>query len=133
MESLLECSTARAGHLYSLQPHGFFLILKYFHLSNIPIDSVLLRNPHLDSPSGKTRFLSHADKHINPGSIRTHQYPRKSPEQKDLISPANPLPCFQDGPKTCTGGSSSPVLSTGWSTNPSHSHVRDGRDRKSVV
>lgn len=77
-------------------------------------------------PFRKTRFLSHADKHVNSVSIKTHQYPQKSPKTKDLISPENPLSCFQDGLKTCTGDSSSPVLSPGWSTNPSHSCVTGG-------
>lgn len=82
---------ARAGHLYSLQLHGFFLTVKYFILNNIPMDSALLRNPHLHLPFAKTRFISHADKHINPGSRKTHQYPRKGPRMKDLTSPANAL------------------------------------------
>lgn len=43
--------------LYSLQLQGFFFILKYFYLSNIPIDSALLRNPHLHLLLGKIGFF----------------------------------------------------------------------------
>lgn len=44
-------------HLYSLQLQGFFFILKYFYLSNIPIDSALLRNSHLHLLLGKIGFF----------------------------------------------------------------------------